>query len=80
MEVRMLFSKNKQNHMSKSNKQNHFFLGKITSYVASKLERVKMCLFRKYILLRDQAFFKLQFFSGGRTNDLGLCLSQEVQF
>lgn len=47
-----------QNQTSKTT----FFLGKITSYVASKLERVKMCLSRKYILLRDQAFFKLQFF------------------
>ena len=33
----------------------------------------------RFILLRDQAFFNVQFFSGDRANDLGLCLTQEIK-
>ncbi|XP_071177955.1 uncharacterized protein [Mytilus edulis] len=33
----------------------------------------------RFIFLRDQAFFKVQYFSGDRANDLGLCISQEVK-
>ncbi|CAG2212994.1 unnamed protein product [Mytilus edulis] len=33
----------------------------------------------KFILLRDQAFLKLQFFAGDRASDLGKCLSQEIR-
>ena len=33
----------------------------------------------KFLVLRDQAFFKVQFFSGDRANDLSLCLTQEIK-
>lgn len=33
----------------------------------------------RFVVLRDQAFFKVQFFSGDRANDLGLCLTQEIK-
>ena len=52
----------------------------VAYYIASELEKEKVSLSRKFILLRDQAFFKLHFFSEDRANDLGLCLSQEVRF
>lgn len=34
---------------------------------------------QKFILLRDQAFLKLQFFGGDRASDLSQCLSQEFK-
>ena len=33
----------------------------------------------KFLVLRDQAFFKVKFFSGDRANDLSLCLTQEIK-
>jgi integrase len=50
----------------------------ISSYIASQLEDSTLSLSKRYVLLRDQAFFKIQFFSGDRAHDLGLSLSQEV--
>lgn len=32
-----------------------------------------------FVLLRDQAFFKLQFFAGDRDSDLAKCLAQEIR-
>ncbi|XP_062580551.1 uncharacterized protein LOC134242478 [Saccostrea cucullata] len=50
----------------------------ISKYIASQLENPELSLSKRYVLLRDQAFFKIQFFSGDRAHDLGLSLSQEV--
>ena len=51
----------------------------IASYINNQLREETLSLSHRFILLRDQAFFKIQFFSGDRANDLGLCLAQEVK-
>lgn len=33
----------------------------------------------RYVLLRDQAWIKLQFFGGNRANDLAMLVGQEVK-
>ena len=33
----------------------------------------------RFALLRDQAFFKLQFFGGDRAGDLGKCVAQDIR-
>lgn len=50
----------------------------ISKYIASQFENPELSLSKRYVLLRDQAFFKIQFFSGDRAYDLSLSLSQEV--
>ncbi|VDI64552.1 Hypothetical predicted protein, partial [Mytilus galloprovincialis] len=58
------------------------FLGKLKSvceYLDARLQNPSLSLAEKYVVLRDQAFFKLQYFSGDRANDLGLVLIQEVK-
>ena len=57
------------------------FIGKLRQvafFIDDQLKESVLTPSRRFILLRDQAFFKVQFFSGDRANDLGLCLSQEV--
>ena len=53
-------------------------LREISSFISCQLENRTLSLSKRYVLLRDQAFFKIQFFSGDRAHDLGLSLSQEV--
>lgn len=58
------------------------FLDKLRSISAQIKDMLKESHLKasdRYILLRDQAFFKVQYFSGDRANVLGLCLSQEVK-
>lgn len=58
------------------------FLDKLRSISAQIKDMLKESHLKasdRYILLRDQAFFKVQYFSGDRANVLWLCLSQEVK-
>ena len=58
------------------------FLDKLRSisvYIDDLLKRSDLKISDRYLYLRDQAFFKVQYFSGDRDNDLGLCLAQEVK-
>lgn len=50
----------------------------ISEFISSKLQN-SMSLSERFTYLRDQAFFKLQFFAGDRAGDLGKCLGQEVK-
>lgn len=51
--------------------------------IAQYIERQLSNTFRKpqdrYLLLRDQAFFKMQFFAGDRASDLGQMLTREIK-
>ncbi|CAG2231232.1 unnamed protein product [Mytilus edulis] len=58
------------------------FIGKLKSvceYLDARIQNPSLSLAEKYVVLRYQAFFKLQYFSGDRANDLGLVLIQEVK-
>ena len=50
----------------------------ISKYIESKLMNVNSPA-ERYVLLRDQAFFKLQYFAGDRASDLGKSLTQEIK-
>lgn len=54
-------------------------LGLIAMYIARHMDRDDLSPRSRFILARDQAFFKLLFFAGDRAHDLGLMLSQEVK-
>ena len=54
-------------------------LRKISEFIDQKLIGDNSGLGNRFILLRDQSFFKLQFFAGDRAHDLSLCLAQEVK-
>ena len=51
----------------------------IAGYIDKKLECLEISDRDRFVLLRDQAYFKLQFFSGNRTSDLNNLLSQEIK-
>lgn len=53
-------------------------LQKIAELIDSQLHSTGNNLATRYILLRDQAFFKVQFFGGDRAGDLGRCVTQEI--
>lgn len=53
-------------------------LRKIALYIDSQLLQ-EGNFSKRFVLLRDQAFLKLQFFAGDRAADLGRCLSQEFK-
>ena len=58
------------------------FIGKvkrITGYIDKELARVDISPRERYVFLRDQAWFKLQFFGGNRANDLAMLVGQEVK-
>lgn len=58
------------------------FLGKvkrIASYIDNELGMVEISLKERYVLLRDQAWMKLQFFRGNRANNLAMLVGQEVK-
>ena len=58
------------------------FLGKlkmIVNFIDRELARSDISVRERYILLRDQAWFKLQFFGGDRANDLAMLVVQEVK-
>ena len=51
----------------------------VFAYIDRELGRKDLTLREKFVLVRDQAFFKLQFFSGDRANDVSNILSQDVK-
>ena len=58
------------------------FFGKLkllSSFLERELSRYNITVHDKFILLRDQAFFKIQFFAGDRAHDLTQCLAQEIR-
>lgn len=57
------------------------FFGKLTKvfgHIDDLLSKGSQNPAERFVLLRDQAFFKLQFFSGDRADDLAKCLTQEI--
>ena len=53
-------------------------LRKLNGYLDLKLKS-ELSVSERFVHLRDQAFFKTQFFSGDRANDLGFTLTQEIK-
>ena len=54
-------------------------LRKISQFISNQLERTDFTAQDKYILARDQALFKLQFFAGDRASDVGMTMTQEMK-
>ena len=50
----------------------------IATYIERQLSRPDISDRERYILLRDQAIFKVQFFAGDRASDVGLIVTQEI--
>ncbi|XP_053390389.1 uncharacterized protein LOC128553283 [Mercenaria mercenaria] len=50
----------------------------IARYIDMQLARSDITSRERYVLLRDQAWFKLQFFAGDRAGDLSILLSQQI--
>ena len=50
----------------------------VASYIDRQLGRTDLNVRQTYVLLRDQAMFKVQFFAGDRANDVALILAQEI--
>jgi len=58
------------------------FVGKLRSifrHIDDQLCSKSISLRDRYVLLRDQAWFKLQFFAGDRAGDLSMLVSQQVR-
>jgi len=58
------------------------FVGKlklVLRYIVDTLRAGNLKLHERYVFLRDQAFFKLQYFSCDRANYLGYVVAQEVK-
>ena len=51
----------------------------VFAYIDRELGRKDLTLREKCVLVRHQAFFKLQCFSGERANDVSNILSQDVK-
>lgn len=51
----------------------------ICSYINREIQIETLSLKEKFILFRDQAWFKLQFFAGDRASDLSIVIAQEVR-
>ncbi|CAC5386642.1 unnamed protein product [Mytilus coruscus] len=54
-------------------------LKKISVYITEQLNDHMLKPGKRFVYLRDRAFFTLQFFAGDRASDLGKCLAQEVK-
>lgn len=54
-------------------------LRKICQFIENQLSRPDLSRREQYVLLRDQAWLKLQFFAGDRAGDLALVVTQEVK-
>ncbi|XP_065927883.1 uncharacterized protein [Magallana gigas] len=52
----------------------------IVGYIGGRLSMISVSVRERYILLRDQAWFKLQFFAGDRAGDLANLVAQEVKW
>lgn len=48
-------------------------------FIERELQRVDLSLRERYVLHRDQAYFKLQFFAGDRASDLSIVVTQEIK-
>ncbi|XP_064635179.1 uncharacterized protein LOC135492564 [Lineus longissimus] len=60
-----------------------FFLSKLkklSAYSDNQFQRPDLSLKQYFVLVRDQAFFKLQFFAGDRLSDLARMPSQGVRY
>jgi len=51
----------------------------MNDHITEKLDDHTISSGRRFVFLRDRAFFTLQFFAGDRASDLGQCLSQKVK-
>ncbi len=51
----------------------------VVAYIEREIQCPCTSSLQKFILLRDQAFLKLQFFAGDRASDLGRLLTQELR-
>ena len=59
------------------------FLSKLQSisiFISNELRRNDLSLRERFVLVRDQALFKVQFFAGDRASDIALTLVQEVKY
>ncbi|KAK3107786.1 hypothetical protein FSP39_022109 [Pinctada imbricata] len=54
-------------------------LRRMSQFINNELKRTDLTAHEKYILARDQALFKLQFFAGDRASDVGMTMSQEMK-
>jgi hypothetical protein len=54
-------------------------LGEIFHFIDKELQSTCLSVEKRFLYLRDQAFFKIQFFAGDRANDLGQCIAQEIK-
>ena len=52
----------------------------IAGYIGSRLYLDSTSVKERYVMLRDQAWFKLQFFAGDRAGDLANLVTQEVKW
>jgi hypothetical protein len=53
-------------------------LVRLSAHITNKMTVDDIAPLQKFILARDQAYFKAQLFSGDRPGDLGLVLTQEI--
>ena len=51
----------------------------IASYIDRQLQRTDLTILERFVLVRDQALLKLQFFAGDRASDVGQVLVQEIR-
>ena len=54
-------------------------LKKISVYISEKLNDQTIKPGKRFVFLKDRAFFTLQFFAGDRASDLGRCLAPQVK-
>ena len=51
----------------------------VSVHIETSLTEGPLSFCRRFVLLRDRAFFTLQFFAGDRASDLSQCMAQEVK-
>ena len=54
-------------------------LKRVFAYIDRQLGRTDLSTRQRFVLMRDQAFFKIQFFAGDRASDLSAIPAQEVR-
>lgn len=54
-------------------------LSRMSQFIDRQLLDERLVLKQRFLFLRDQAFFKVQFFAGDRAGDLCLMLAQEIK-
>ncbi|XP_069139188.1 uncharacterized protein [Argopecten irradians] len=75
--VKAIQQEQAKSHVKVSQAKPLFFgkLTKVFSHIDDLLSKVSENPAERFVLLRDQAFFKLQFFSGDRAGDLAKCFN-----